>query len=122
VPLSGMARKWSTQNGRRLFPFDVNRAQRGVRLRVDTRRNAIGILNIEQRDPAAAIFEAAGRRNDNSLGRSLDIVAGNRGWEQVPAKPTRLMGQAVYKAARQGVTEGLRRLILEVSRTVERRI
>ena len=122
VPISGMARKWQTANGRRLFPFDPGKARNGVRFRLDTRRNAIGVINIEQRDPAAAIFEAAGRRNANPLAASLDKVGPSRGWQIVPATPTRLIGPAVYKAARQGVTDALRRLILDVARTVERRI
>ena len=123
VPLSGMARRWQTESGRRLFPFDPGKARNGVRFRLDTRRNAIGVLNIEQRDPAAAIFESAGRRNANPLSASLDRVASSRGWQIVPTgTPTRLVGPAVYKAARQGVTDALRRLILDVARTVERRI
>jgi len=36
--------------------------------------------------------------------------------------PTRLLGRAVFKAGREGVTDQLRRLILDVSRTIERRI
>jgi hypothetical protein len=37
-------------------------------MRFDTRRNAVGVILIEQKDPAAAIFETAGRANANKLG------------------------------------------------------
>lgn len=119
VPLSGMERKWQ---GGRVFPFNVARAQKGVRFRLDYRKKAIGILNIEQRDAGAAVFETAGRATDNKLGRSLNSVASARYWQQVPTVPTRLMGRAVFKAAREGITDKLRTLILDVSRDIERRI
>lgn len=123
VPLSGLAEAWrEKRSGRRIPPFSVGSAQSGVRFRLDTRRNAIGVINIEQRNQSAAIFEAAGRRNPNRLAASLDQVATERMWKQVPETPTRLFGPAVYKAARQGVTDALRRLILDASRTVEKSI
>jgi hypothetical protein len=121
VPLSGMARNWEYK-GRKIPPFSVARAQRGVRFRLDYRRNAVGIVNIEQRDTTTAIFETAGRANDNKLARSLNTVAEQRFWQQVPHVPTRLMGRAVFGAAREGITDALRRLILDASRTVEKRI
>ena len=64
LPLSGMRYNW-TQRDRKLFPFTVAKARNGVRMRFDTRRNAVGVILIEQKDPAAAIFETAGRANAN---------------------------------------------------------
>jgi hypothetical protein len=127
VPLSGMERKWDDVRGRRntggrqVFPFKVNKAQSGVRFRFDTRRNALGVLKIEQRDRAAAVFETAGRKHDNSFSDQLNEYS-SRGWAIVPDEPTRIFGPAAYRAARKGVTEELRRLILRVSRMVERHI
>jgi len=121
VPLSGMDRKWAPR-GRRVFPFTPAKARSGVRLKFDTRRNAMGVLLIEQRDPGTAIFESAGRRNANRLQSSLDQVASARGWKVIQAGQTRLIGPAVYRAARRGVTDNLRRLILDVSRELGRRI
>jgi hypothetical protein len=82
----------------------------------------MGVLLIEQRDPGTAIFESAGRRNANRLQSSLDQVASARGWKVIQAGQTRLIGPAVYRAARRGVTDNLRRLILDVSRELGRRI
>ena len=67
VPLSGMQYKWSSR-GRQLFPFTVDKAVKGVRVKFDSRRNAVGVILIEQKDPAAAIFDTAGRGSANRLG------------------------------------------------------
>ena len=107
VPLSGMAHKWSSK-GRQLFPFSVAKAKSGVKLRIDTRRNAVGVILIEQKDPATAIFETAGRANANRLGEQLGFVGAGR---------TRLIGPAVYKA-RRGVEAEMEKMILDTARTV----
>lgn len=88
VPLSGMSRNWS-QNGRKLFPFTLPKAKRGVQLKVDASLRATAIISIVQKDQAAAIFETAGRRNPNPLERSLG---------ELPPGRTRIIGPAVYKA------------------------
>jgi hypothetical protein len=107
VPLSGMAYKWSSR-GRQVFPFKVDKAKSGVKLRIDTRRNAVGVILIEQKDPATAIFETAGRANENKLGNQLGFVGPGR---------TRLIGPAVYKA-RRGVETEMEKMILDTARTV----
>lgn len=111
VPLSGMSRKWS-QNGRQLFPFTVAKAQRGVQVKVDTDRRTNNTISIVQKDQAAAIFETAGRRTDNSLERSLGQLAPGR---------TRIIGPAVYRALPQFETE-LRDSILRVIKRVEKEL
>jgi hypothetical protein len=107
VPLSGMAYKWNSR-GRQLFPFSVSKAKSGVRLRIDTRRNAVGVILIEQKDPATAIFETAGRANANRLGDQLGFVGAGR---------TRLIGPAVYKA-RRGIETQMQKMILDTARVV----
>jgi hypothetical protein len=111
VPLSGMAYKWSSK-GRQLFPFTVAKAKSGVKLRIDTRRNAVGVILIEQKDPATAIFETAGRANANKLGDQLGFVGAGR---------TRLIGPAVYKA-RRGIEKEMEKMILDTARTVSKAI
>ena len=111
VPLSGMSRKWS-QNGRQLFPFTVAKAQRGVQVKVDTDRRTNNTISIVQKDQAAAIFETAGRRTDNSLERSLGQLAPGR---------TRIIGPAVYRA-RAEFEDELRRSILSVIKRVEKEL
>ena len=109
VPLSGMKYKW-TQRDRKLFPFTTAKAVSGVRMRFDTRRNAVGVILIEQKDPAAAIFETAGRANSNKLGNALGFVGAGR---------TRLLGPAIYKA-RRGIEAQMEKMILKTIRTVQK--
>ena len=111
LPLSGMKYKW-TQRDRKLFPFTVSKAANGVKMRFDTRRNAVGVILIEQKDPAAAIFETAGRANANRLSNSLGFVGPGR---------TRLIGPAVYKA-RRGVEKELKSAVMDAMRTVQREL
>jgi len=111
VPLSGMARKWS-QNGRQLFPFTVNKAQRGVQLKVNTDRRATAIISIVQKDQAAAIFETAGRRMANPLERSLGDLQPGR---------TRVIGPAVYRSRRYFEPE-LRKSIARLTARVQKEL
>ena len=87
VPLSGMARKWQ-QNNKKIFPFSVARAISGVKLKVDASREAVSLIYITQTNVAAAVFEAAGRTNQNRLGDSLG---------QLRPGTTRVLGPAVYR-------------------------
>ena len=87
VPLSGMARKWQ-QNNKKIFPFSVARAISGVKLKVDASREAVSLIYITQTNVAAAVFEAAGRTNQNRLGDSLS---------QLRPGTTRILGPAVYR-------------------------
>ena len=111
VPLSGMKYKW-TQNDRKLFPFTTAKAVNGVRMRFDTRRNAVGVILIEQKDPAAAIFETAGRANANKLGNALGFVGAGR---------TRLIGPAVYRA-RRSIEAEMTKMIQKTMRTVQQEL
>ena len=85
--LSGMARKW-TQNGKKIFPFSVARAVSGVKLKVDASREATSLIYITQTNVAAAVFEAAGRANQNRLGDSLG---------QLRPGTTRVLGPSVFR-------------------------
>ena len=117
VPLSGMKYKWQEQGRTRAnFPFTVAKAVAGVRMRFDTRRNAVGVILIEQKDPAAAIFETAGRANANKLNTSLLFVG-------LPVSPgrTRLIGPAVYKA-RRGIEAEMKKMIVKTIATVQKDI
>jgi hypothetical protein len=112
VPLSGMARPWSN-NGRKLFPFDPAKAAKGVKVKLDTRRNATSVIVIQQGDAGAAIFETAGRRNSNTLATNLG---------KTPAQGrTRLFGPAVYSKIRE-VTKEMERATLRVINRVNREL
>ena len=109
IPLSGMKYNWTSPGrDRKNFPFSVAKAKSGVKLRIDTRRGAVGVILIEQKDPAAAIFETAGRANANRLGDSLGFVGAGR---------TRFIGPAVYRA-RRSIEAEMQKMILDTARTV----
>ena len=113
VPLSGLSRNWTSRKRtppQKIKGFDVSRAKAGVQMKFYTRRNAIGVILVIQKDQAAAIFETAGRANANRLSNNLDPVRAGR---------TRLIGPAVY-SARRGIEKELKQVIAEASRTVQK--
>lgn len=118
IPLSHMKYGWS-QEGRKLFPFSVSKAQRGVRVKTDTRRKATAFILIQQMDPAAAIFETAGRANNNRLGENIDRVASERGFKRAEPGKTRLYGRAVY-GARKKIEQEMAGVVLQVVNEVQR--
>ena len=120
VPLSRMGYRW-TQRGRNLFPFTVAKARAGVRAKIDTRKRATAFILIEQMNPAAAIFETAGRKTQNRLGQSLDFVAMERGFKRAEPGRTRLLGRAVYKARPQ-IEKSMERVVIQVVNDVQREL
>jgi len=107
--LSGMSRKW-TQNGRKIFPLTVAKAVKGVSMKFDTRRRAIGVILIIQKDVATAVFETAGRKTSNKLGKSLGSIDSGK---------TRLLQPAV-DGARDKIEKEMKQLIKDVTQTVQR--
>ena len=109
--LSGMSRNW-IQNGRKIFPFKLDRAIKGVQLKFDTRKKAIGVIMILQKDVATAVWETAGRKQTNPLGKSLGFVARDQ---------TRILKPAVEKSMPQ-VTKEMAGVVKDALRTVQRGI
>jgi hypothetical protein len=120
LPLSGMAYRWADR-GRKIFPFTISGAQAGVRMRFDTRRNAVGVILIEQKNAATAVFEGAGRKDTNRLGTSLDSVSPERGFAMAMPGRTRLIGPAVYKA-RRGIEAEMAKMVLETIKQVQKEL
>ena len=120
LPLSGMAYRWADR-GRKIFPFTISGAQAGVRMRFDTRRNAVGVILIEQKNAATAVFEGAGRKDTNRLGTSLDAVSPERGFAMAMPGRTRLIGPAVYKAKR-GIEREMEKMVLETIKQVQKEL
>jgi hypothetical protein len=118
IPLSHMRYKWNDR-GRKVFPFTVSGAQSGVKMRFDTRRNAVGVILIEQKNQAAAIFEGAGRKTTNRLGQSLDFVSSERGFAMAMPGRTRLIGPAVYKA-RRGIEGEMEKMVLKTINEIQK--
>lgn len=109
--LSGMARKWS-QGGRKIFPFKLDRAINGVVMKFDTRKKAVGVIMILQKDVATAVWETAGRKNTNKLGRSLGFVGSDT---------TRILKPAIEKDIGK-VEKEIEKVVKEAMRTVQREL
>jgi hypothetical protein len=120
MPLSGMAYRWADR-GRKIFPFTISGAQAGVKMRFDTRRNAVGVILIEQKNAPTAVFEGAGRKDSNRLGTSLDSVSPERGFAMAMPGRTRLIGPAVYKA-RRGIEDEMKKMILQTIKEVQKEL
>ena len=113
VPLSGMARAWtSKKSGRKIKGFSVANAVKGVQTKFDTRRKAVGVILIIQKDQAAAIFETAGRANPNRLSNNLEPVTAGR---------TRLIGPAVYRSRRK-IENEMKEMIVDTISAVQKKI
>jgi hypothetical protein len=114
VPFSGMARAWtSKKSGRKkLKGFSVANAVKGVQTKFDTRRKAVGVILIIQKDQAAAIFETAGRANANKLSNNLEPVSAGR---------TRLIGPAVYRSRRK-IENEMKEMIVDTISAVQKKI
>ena len=116
VPLSGMERRWSQTNQkgtkRSIFPFTVAGARRGVKLKVDARRDAVAVMFVQQVNRGAAVFESAGRKNRNPLGDSLGPLAPGR---------TRVIGPRVL-SKRDAVTREMMQVIRKYERRVQQKV
>jgi hypothetical protein len=112
VPLSGMNRQWAgpAVRGRKVFPFTLTKARRGVDVVFNTDRRSLGVINVVQRDAGTAIFETAGRKNQNPLGDSLGDLSPGR---------TRLIGPVVYSKRRE-IEDGIRDLALKIVNRVNK--
>ena len=66
---SGTKRNWSP-GGRQVFPLSVSKAVKGVGVRVNNKKRGAA-FSVMQKNPAAAIFDIAGRANVNPLGTAF---------------------------------------------------
>lgn len=114
VPLSGMERKWGgpAVKGRKVFPFTVAKARKGVDVTFNTDRRSTGVINIVQRDAGIAIFETAGRKTNNPLGDSLGELSPGR---------TRLIGPVVY-SRREEITAVMEKFALRIVNRVNKEL
>lgn len=71
---SGTKRNWS-QNGTPKFPLTATKAIRGVAVRVNNKKSGAA-FSVMQKNPAAAIFDIAGRSNQNALASAFTTKFG----------------------------------------------
>ena len=112
LPLSGMARNWKDKSGRAIFPWNANKARRGLRVKIDTSRKSTNVIYLQQADPAGAVFEGAGRRSDHPIGRLLGPLR---------AHNSRVLGPALNDQ-RGDVERGFERLARDTMRQVQQEL
>jgi hypothetical protein len=69
--VSGTARTWSPR-GRTIFPWSRQKAVAGVKVKASSSKRNQTLLSIVQMDPAASVFDMAGKANDNPLATAFD--------------------------------------------------
>lgn len=115
MPLSGMSRTW-TQRGRSLFPWSQSTARRGVTVKIDTSKKAVAAIKIRQTDPAASIYELAGKRASNPKGTAfINNLEARFGRAQRVLWPA-------YERNAERVTDEMRKTVLEASRQVQKEL
>jgi hypothetical protein len=113
LPLSGMARNWTDRRtSRKLFPYDVSKALRNVKIRLQGDRRVMSVILIEQRDVATAVWETAGRANPNPLGDALGFIK---------PRTSRVLGPATF-SKRDQIEGEMERAVLEVTRRVQKEL
>ena len=113
MPLSGMTRAWS-QNSRTLFPWEHSKAKSGVQVKIDTSKKAVSVIRIVQKDPAASIYELAGKRASNPAGANFI-----KNLEARFGRAQRVLWPAYERTSGQ-VLEEMRRTVLAASAEVQR--
>jgi hypothetical protein len=107
----GVSRNWS-DNGRRLLPWNPNKAANSVKIKLEGDRRRTAVIVIEQRDAGTAVLEAAGRKNANALGDALGFI-----------KPStsRILGPALF-SKRGEVTSQMEKAMLTAINKVQREL
>ncbi len=115
LPLSGMSRTW-TQRGRSLFPWSQSAVRRGVTVKIDTSKRAVAAIKIRQTEPAANIYELAGKRASNPAG-----LAFIRNLETRFGRAQRVLWPA-YERNAERVTDEMRKTVLQALRQVQKEL
>ena len=108
---SGTKRKWSTKDGRKLFPLTAAKAQNGVKVKINTSYRDRNAFYVMQANPAAAIFDMAGKKNLNGLGSAFSSKFGKNA--------SRVMWPVAERHEKQ-VKKNVQELVKETTKTVQK--
>ena len=115
MPLSGMSRFWAAGT-RQLLPWQQSKARNGVQVKIDTGKRAVAVIRIQQKDPAASIYELAGKQGNNPKGRSfINNLEARFGRAQRVLWPT-------YEANANQVIDEIRQTVLTATREVQKEL
>ena len=105
--LSGTERTWSPR-GRTIFPYTRQKAVAGVKVAASSSKRKQTLLSITQKDPAASVFDMAGKRNANPLATAFDT--------RFPT-PSRVMWRA-YEQADEGMMDEISKSVDQVMASI----
>ena len=114
--LSGMQRNW-TQRGRLKFPYDQAAARKGVTLKIDTGKKSRSVIRIDQRNPAAALIDMAGKQGGRNAqgGRFVDALT------TIYGQPSRVMWPA-YLANGNEVEQRMFNVVEDLMEMVNKKV
>ena len=108
---SGTKRKWTTKEGRKLFPLTAAKAKTGVKPKINTSYRGTTALYVMQANPAAAIFDIAG--TGNKLGSAFSTTFG-RG-------PSRVMWPVAERYQDQ-VKQNVKELVEDTEKVIQKEV
>lgn len=109
---SGTKRAWTTKEGRKLFPLTAAKAQTGVKIKINTSFKDRNAFYVMQANPAAAIFDMAGKKNLNPLGNAFTSKF---------ASPSRIMWPVAERKLKD-VQEGIEDLVKETEKVIQKEV
>ena len=109
---SGTKRKWSTKEGKKLFPLTAAKAQTGVKVKINTSFKDRNAFYVMQTNPAAAIFDNAGKKNLNRLGNAFTLKF---------ASPSRVMWPIAEQKIKD-VQDGIKDLVEETEKVIQKEV
>ena len=105
---SGTKRKWAP-GGRKIFPLTAAKAKTGVKPKINTSYRGGTALYVMQANPAAAVFDIAGR--STGLGAAFTAKFGR--------DPSRVMWPVAERHEKQ-VKKNVEELVKETTKTVQK--
>ena len=107
---SGTKRTWA-QGGRKIFPLTAAKAKTGVKPKINTSYRGGNALYVMQANPAAAVFDIAGKKNLNRLGSAFSSKFGKNA--------SRVMWPVAERHQKQ-VKKNVQELVKETTKTVQK--
>jgi hypothetical protein len=114
---SGTKRKWTVgktgdNKGRTVFPLTAAKAQKGVKVKINTSYRDRNAFYVMQANPAAAIFDMAGKKNLNGLGNAFTSKF---------QQPSRVMWPVAERKLNE-VQDGIKDLVEDTEKVIQKEV
>ena len=119
-PLTGMGRKWVTQTGFQMFPWNGSAAMTMVKQQVSAKKpkefagivRNLAVFSVKWQGMANTVYDMAGRRNKNPMGDALQAKHG---------RPSRIMYPAFIRHEGE-IQQGMLDIVEKVGNAVNRNL